>query len=110
LFYSKNSDLTVDTSQVKKALVSLSIEESFLEIGGTKLLNDVYRILYERFNCYLPDCYDNPEYLKPVYEELETGTWKTFIDFLNSKLEEFAYQKEIGNFMNKISELHAITV
>jgi len=102
--------MTVDTSQVKKALVSLSLEETFLEIGSNKLLNEVYRILYERFGCYLPDCYEKPDYLKAVYEDLDNGTWLIFVEFLNKKLKEFAYQKEIGEFIEKVSSIRAIVV
>jgi hypothetical protein len=61
-----------DTNKVKKALVSLALEESLLEIGGSKLLYDVFRILYEKFQSYLPDCYDHPEYLGDIFAELDS--------------------------------------
>jgi hypothetical protein len=94
-----------DTNKVKKALVSLALEESLLEIGGSKLLHDVFRILYEKFQSYLPDCYDHPEYLRGIFAEIDSGTCDVFLESLNEKLEEYAYQKPIGKFLVKISKI-----
>jgi hypothetical protein len=94
-----------DANKVKKALVSLAIEESLLEIGGSKLLHDVFRILYERFQSYLPDCYDHPEYLRGIFAELDSGTCDVFLESLDEKLEEYTYQKPIGEFLVKISKI-----
>jgi len=94
-----------DTNKVKKALVSLAIEESLLEIGGSKLLHDVFRILYEKFQSYLPDCYDHPEYLRGIFAELNSGTCDVFLESLDEKLEEYAYQKPIDEFLVKISKI-----
>ena len=94
-----------DANKVKKALVSLALEESLMEIGGNKLLHDVFRILYEKFQCYLPDCYDHPEYLRGVFTEIDSGTCDVFIESLNEKLEEYSYQKPIGEFLIKISKI-----
>jgi hypothetical protein len=94
-----------DVNKVKKALVSLALEESLQEIGGNKLLHEVFRILYEKFHSYLPDCYDNPEYLRSIFAELDNGTCEVFLESLNKKLEEYAYQKPIGEFLVKISKI-----
>jgi len=90
---------------VKKALVSISVEESLLEIGGSKLLHEVFRILFEKFHCYLPDCYDNPAYLQGALADLDSGTVNVFLESLNEKLEEYAYQKPIDEFLVKISKI-----
>ncbi|HYL66473.1 MAG TPA: hypothetical protein VEU72_04910 [Nitrosopumilaceae archaeon] len=94
-----------DANKVKKALVSLALEESLLEIGSTKLLHDVFRILYEKFQSYLPDCYDHPEYLSSIFAELDSGTANVFLELLNEKLVEFSYQKPIGEFLVKINKI-----
>ncbi|MBI1828433.1 MAG: hypothetical protein HY222_07740 [Thaumarchaeota archaeon] len=94
-----------DTNKVKKTLVSLALEESLLEIGGSKLLHDVFRILYEKFQSYLPDCYDHPEYLRGIFAEIDSGTCDVLLESLNEKLEEYAYQKSIGEFLVKISKM-----
>ena len=94
-----------DTNKVQKALVSLALEESFLEIGGSKLLHEVFRILYEKFQSYLPDCYVHPEYLSGIFSDLDSGTVDVFLGSINEKLEEFSYQRPVGEFLLKISQI-----
>ena len=94
-----------DTNKVQKALVSLALEESLLEIGGSKLLHEVFRILYEKFQSYLPDCYVHPEYLSGIFSELDSGTVDVFLESINEKLEEFSYQRPVGEFLVKISKI-----
>jgi len=94
-----------DPVKVRKALVSLAVEESLLEIGGSKLLHEVFRLLYEQFHCYLPDCYDHPEHLRSIFAEIDSGTCDVFLETLNEKLGEYAYQKPIGEFLVKISKI-----
>ena len=94
-----------DTTKVRKALVGLALEESLLEIGGSKLLHEMFRMLYEKFKSYLPDCYDHPEYLRGILTELDSGTCDVFLESLDEKLDEFAYQKPIGEFLVKIGKI-----
>jgi hypothetical protein len=90
---------------IRKALVTLTIEQALLEIGGAGLLNEVLRILYEKRGCYLPDCYDNPENFREVWHELDKGTCNLMVDIVKEKLEEFAYQKSISNFLDELSQI-----
>ncbi len=94
-----------DAGKVRKALVSLALEESLLEIGGSKLLHEVFRNLYEKFQCYLPDCFEHPDYLRGIFAELDSGTVDVFLESIDEKLEEYAYQKPIGEFLAKISKI-----
>lgn len=93
---------------IRKALVTLTIEQTLIEIGGSGLLNDVLRILYEKCNCYLPDCFDNPEILRKVWGELDEGTCKVMVDTIHEKLEEFTYQKSIDNFLTSLQQVKCI--
>ena len=90
---------------VRKALVTLTIEQALLEIGGSGLLNEVLRILYEKNRCYLSDCFDNPENLREVWSELDEGTGKVIVDIVGEKLSEFSHQESIGNFLVGLSQL-----
>ena len=56
--------------QVKKALVALTIENAITERFGDAILDTVKKRLYERYQCYIPDCYKNPEFLHRVLEDL----------------------------------------
>jgi hypothetical protein len=48
--------MTYDNDLVKKALVSLVIETTLLEIGK-ETYDKVVRDLHKKYHCYLPDCY-----------------------------------------------------
>ncbi len=98
-----------DMQLVRKALVTLTIEEALLEIGGTGLLNDVLRILYEKCHCYLPDCYDHPENFRKVWAELDEGTCNLMVDLVKKNLEEFAYQKSIEQFLAGLNQVKCFT-
>ena len=88
--------------------MTLTIEESLIEIGGAGLLNQVFRILYEKCQCYLPDCFDNPANLKRVWVELDEGICITMINLVREKLAEFSYQKSIGNFLAALGQVKYI--
>ena len=90
---------------VRKALVTLSIEQSLLEIGGSRLLNEVTRILYEKNQCYLSDCFDNPGNLRKVWDELDEGTGNVIVDLIGEKLADSSQQKSIGTFLSSLSRL-----
>ena len=59
----------IDKYKTRKALVSIAIEKSLLKVG-----NPVYDLvitkLKEKYDCYLPDCYDHPEYLSEILSGL----------------------------------------
>ena len=98
-----------DMQLVRKGLVTLTIEEELVEIGGTALLNDVLRILYEKCQCYLPDCFDHPENFRKVWEELDEGTCNMMVNIVKRNLEEFAYQKSIEQFLAGLNQENSIT-
>ena len=93
---------------VRKALVTLTIEQALLEIGGTGLLNDVLRILYEKCQCYLPDCFDHPENFRKVWSELDEGICSLMINLVKKNLKEFAYHKSIKQFLVGINQVRCL--
>jgi hypothetical protein len=93
---------------IRKALVSLTIEQALLEIGGASLLNEVLRILYEKCQCYLPDCFDHPENFRKVWSELDEGTCTVMVDLVKERLEEFSNQRSIANFLVDLSQVKCI--
>lgn len=91
-----------DSNQAKKALVSLSIEKVLLTLGK-RVLDEVNSRLYENYHCYIPDCFDNPEYLKKVLQDLYGKASLNIIQSIKKELEEFTEQKGIDNFITIIS-------
>ncbi len=92
-----------DTELAQKALVSLAIEISILDLDGRTLLDKVTGILYKKHKAYLPDCFEHPEYLNEALRSLYGDGYKVVVEKINKQLEEFAYQKQISEFLEKIA-------
>ncbi|HSD05190.1 MAG TPA: hypothetical protein VLB45_05495 [Nitrosopumilaceae archaeon] len=89
--------------EIKKALVSLAVESTLLDMGRP-VLEEVERSLYQNYRCYIPDCYEHPEYLKNVLHDLYGASHSNIVKIIQKSLEEFSYQKPIENFLKIISE------
>jgi len=89
--------------QIKKALVSLAIEQTLLEFG-TPALEKVSKKLFEDYHCYIPDCYKKPEYLNKVLKDLFGNSHTVIVQSIRKRLEELASQDPIKNFLEKLSE------
>ena len=87
--------------QIKKALITITIENILLEMGKPAL-EAFTKKLYKNYNCYLPDCYDHPEYLLEVLRELYGNASKTVVFEIMDSLKECSDQKPIENFIKII--------
>ena len=90
-------------AQIKKALISITIEKVLLEMGRP-VLDAFTKKLYKNFTCYLPDCYDHPEYLSQTLKEMYGTSAKTLVLEIMDNLKEFSDQKPFENFIKIISE------
>jgi hypothetical protein len=88
--------------EIKKALVGLAIEQSLREMGKTEYANFI-QSLYEEYRCYVPDCYDHPEYLNKILRDRFGIAHAEVVESIKKRLEEFALQKPIENFLTKIT-------
>jgi hypothetical protein len=88
--------------EVKRALVTLSIEKALLDIGKPTYDN-VLKILNTEYHCYLPDCYDHPEYLDEILKKLYGNAGKVIVESISRQLEEFSYYKPIKKLLQVIS-------
>lgn len=87
---------------MKKALVAFVVEQSLLEIGGTTMLNQVSKLLMDKYGCDIMDCYEKPYMLSEVLRYLFGDSYTKLIKSINDKLEEFSYQKPIQNFIQEL--------
>jgi len=87
---------------VDKALVWLAIESALFKIGGPnqKVVDD----LYEKYHCYIPDCYEHPEYLNEILKGLYGNAHDVIVKSINKQLEEFSYKEPIKRFLEVISQ------
>jgi hypothetical protein len=95
--------MTYDNDLIKKALVSLVIETTLLEIGK-ETYDKVVHDLYKKYYCYLPDCYDHPEYLNEILKDLYGNAYNIVVEKINKQLEEFSYNKSISYFVKILSQ------
>jgi hypothetical protein len=87
-----------DDYQLKKALVAFTIEKTLLDMGQP-ILEIVTKKLTDDYGCYLPDCYDHPEYLKRVLSDLFGNSHTAIINSIKSALDEFSQQGPIHRFI-----------
>ena len=88
----------VDPPDTMKALTTIVIGKVLLEIG-TPVYDKVTSKLLEKYHCYLPDCFEKPEYLSEVLKELYGASHKVIIYSIEQQLSEFVYKKNIGTFL-----------
>ena len=88
---------------VHKAIVCLAIEMALIEIGKP-IYDKVLHDLFEKYHCYLTDCYEHPEYLKEVLKALYGNSHEVIVKSIKKQLEEFSYKKPIEKFLQAISQ------
>lgn len=93
----KRSDL------IKKALVSLAIERALLRVGRPTYEKAV-EVLYKKYRCYLPDCYEHPEYLANILKEFFGDAGKVIVESIKKDLSEFSDLEPVTKFLRIISQ------
>lgn len=79
------------------------IEKALLEVGRPTY-HKVLAKLKEDHNCYLSDCYENPEYLSNALKKLYGQSRLAIIASIKKYLDELTTQEDIANCIIKISE------
>jgi len=90
-----------DMDIARRALVTLVIERNLIDISKP-LYDKVISTLKKEYNCYLPDCYEHPEYLTEILKRLYGNAHHTIVKSINKQLEEFSYNKPIARFLEVI--------
>lgn len=87
---------------VQRALVALAIETVLFNIGKPAH-DEVIGKLVKDYKCYFPDCYDHPEYLKKILQDIYGNRAPTIIESIRKQLDGFETQKGIDTFIAIIS-------
>ena len=90
-----------DQSQLRKAIVSLAIEKVLLGIGRPVYEKAINHLLKD-YNCYLPECYEHPEYLNKVLKKIFGNSYIAIVDAIKSELNEYIVEKPIDIFVRTI--------
>lgn len=88
----------IGSYDVMKALTVFAIEKTLLDIGKP-VYDKVVDRLNKKYSCYMPDCFEKPEYLKAVLKELYGESYDEIIRTIQQELDEFAYKKRIEEFL-----------
>jgi hypothetical protein len=85
-------------TQIKKALVAFAIEKALLDMGEP-VFQKVTKVLKDDYNCYIPDCYEHPEYLKKILADLYGNAYSAIINSIKNSLRDFSNQGQIQKFV-----------
>jgi len=88
----------LDPHDTMKALTALAIEKSLLDVGKP-VYEKVANSIYKKYQSYIPDCYEYPEYLKDVLKELYGNAYNVIVSSIEEQLSEFAYKKKIETLL-----------
>lgn len=72
-----------------KALAALAIERVLLNVGKP-VFEKVSSKLQKEYKCYLPDCYDHPEYLGNVLKSIFGNAYVTIVEQIKEELVEYS--------------------
>lgn len=86
----------------EKGLVRMAIDDALLEFDKSAL-EKVINKLHDDYKCGIPDCYENPEYLKKVIKDLYGNSYIAIIELIKRKLQKYASAKSIEKFLMAIS-------
>ena len=92
-----------DYEVVRKALVSLAVEKALYEIGKP-VYEKIIEALYKEYHCYLPDCYEHPEYLNDILKKLYGNAHDVVVKSIKKELDTFSNHKPIARFLSVISQ------
>jgi hypothetical protein len=90
--------MDVTDTQIKKALVSFAVEKALLDMGEP-VFQKVTKILKDDYNCYVPDCYEHPEFLKRILSDLYGNAHVAIINSIKISLQDFSHQESIQKFV-----------
>lgn len=95
---------TIDSEQrMKKTMVTLALKNTLLQLGVQEL-DKVVDLLQKDYNCTLEDCYEYPQYLKQVLQDLFGNSYRDYIlSSLTENMRDIMSQQSIKDFLQELS-------
>jgi len=88
--------------QMKRTMVTLAIKNTLLELGLEEY-DKIVLMLQKDHNCSIEDCYDNPEFLKQVLQDLFGDSYNDVLNSLKENLKNISSHKSTENFLAVLS-------
>jgi hypothetical protein len=84
-----------------KSVVVLSVEVVLMRKGGPQY-HQVLANLERDYECKIFDCFEHPEYLKAVLQDVYGEDYKTIVDNLEVELGEIVSEKSVAGFLESL--------
>ena len=94
--------MTFQKSDVMKALTSITIQKVLNDISSPAF-EKVSKKLQKEYKCYIPDCYDHPEYLESVLKSIFGNAYTAIVDQIRVELVEHADDNGINLLIKTIA-------
>ncbi|HKU33498.1 MAG TPA: hypothetical protein VJR22_06605 [Candidatus Nitrosotalea sp.] len=94
--------MTYDDLAIKKNLVSLAIGKTLIDIDARRYA-EVTKLLDEKYNTTISDCYEHPIHLRETLKELYGSSYKFLVESIKEKLADFPDHLEITKFLDALS-------
>jgi len=91
-----------ELEKMQKTLITLAVKNTLLELGMEEL-DKVMTLLQKDFNATLDDCYENPEYLKQVLEDLYGDSYQDILNSLKANMKEISMKSFSTDFMQALN-------
>jgi len=86
-----------------KALATISIEKVLLKMG-TPVFDKVSSRLQKEYKCYIPDCYDHPDYLESVLKSLFGNSHMAISEAIRDELAEYMHDNNMRTLIKTITK------
>ncbi|MDH3277570.1 MAG: response regulator [Nitrosopumilus sp.] len=87
---------------MKKTIIVLAMKNTFLELGLEEY-DKIVLMLQKDHNCTLDDCYENPEALKQVLQDLLGDSYNDVMNSLKENIKNISSHKSTENFLDALS-------
>ena len=94
--------MNIQKRDVMKALTSLAIQKVLNDIS-TPAFEKVSKKLQKEYNCYIPDCYDHPEYLESVLKSIFGNAYTAIVEQIIEELVEHLDDNGINTLIKTIT-------
>ncbi len=94
--------MNFDRKSIMKALTVLAIEKSLLDIGKPAY-DKVANNLHKKYKCYIPDCYEHPEYLEDILRSVFGNSHRAIMDSISEELMDNLDDSGIRNLVKTLS-------
>ena len=86
-----------------KSVVVLSVEVVLMRKSGPQY-HQVLARLERDYECKIFDCFEHPEYLKAVLQDVYGEDYKTIVDNLEVELGEIVSEKGVAGFLEALRQ------